>query len=157
MATHGRISVRTRQSWGLTFNFDLKNVFSSSSPIKAADAIYKAPVLHLSGSFYVVGGKTCHGECAADNLLKDRLTVIGRFDLTTRQWTKAGDLLTPHFAHNAIYDGNYMLVIGGRYTMISEKYSLENGQVTGSSQAPELTNYHPELHLVPIDYCKEMP
>ena len=47
-------------------------------------------------------------------------------------WTKAGDLVTARSAHNVISDGNYLLVIGGQRNNMSEKCSIENGQVTCS-------------------------
>lgn len=51
-------------------------------------------MIHLSGSFYVVGGYAGRYE-----------STIGRFDMTTRMWSKAGDLATARAGHNVIYDG----------------------------------------------------
>ena len=62
-------------------------------------------------------------------------------------------------SHNVIYDGNYLLVIGGYGNYMSEKCAIDNGQVTCTSQTPELNEYayYPALYLVPAGYCKEMP
>ena len=79
--------------------------------------------------------------------------------MTTRKWTNAGDLVTGRSEHNVIYDGSYLLVIGGYGNKASERCAITNGQVACTSQMPELTNYsyYPELYLVPVGYCKEMP
>ena len=79
--------------------------------------------------------------------------------MTTRTWTKAGNLVTGRRAHNVIYDGTYLLVIGGEGTKMSEKCSIENEQVSCTSQTPQLKDYefYPELHLVLVGYCKALP
>ena len=63
--------------------------------------------------------------------------------------------------HNVIYDGQFMLVIGGGSkaldnAVMTEKCSVSGGQVTCVTQTPELTGYqyYPEVFLVPADYCK---
>lgn len=89
-------------------------------------------------------------------------STIGRFDLIkTRKWTKAGDLVTARSGHNVIYDGNYLLVIGGKGNFMSEKCSIEeNGlKVSCTSQTPQLKSYtaYAELHFVIDGYCKVMP
>ena len=102
----------------------------------------------MSGSFYVVGGFSDGAE-----------SIIGRFDLTSEQWTEAGDLAAARRGHNIIYDGNYLLVIGGGGNYMSEKCSIgEDGQVTTcTSQTPQLDFYawYPELLFVPADYCRQ--
>ena len=77
-------------------------------------------------------------------------SLVGRFDLTTRQWTEAGDLVTPRQGHNVIYDGNYLLVIGGDGNKMSEKCSIENGQVECTSQVPDLFYYRGVPLLFPL-------
>ena len=81
--------------------------------------------------------------------------TIGRLDIKTRKWTNAGSLVTARYAHNAIYDGQYVFVVGGKYTYQTEKCSISEEQVTCSSQSPELINYgfYPELFLVPENFC----
>ena len=112
--------------------FFFQNDFRRSSPIKGSGHfIYQAPIVYVSGAFYVVGGNSNGHESS-----------IGRIDMTTRTWTKAGNLVTGRGSHNVIYDGTYLLVIGGEGTKMSEKCSIENGQVTCTSQTPKLTNYN---------------
>ena len=82
--------------------------------------------------------------------------AIGKLDVATRVWSKAGELKTGRYAHNAIFDGENILVVGGDGTKRTEKCSLSNGQITCSRQSPELADYYeyPELFLVPFDFCK---
>ena len=63
--------------------------------------------------------------------------------------------MTSRSAHNAIYDGEYVLVVGGDATFETEKCSIKNEQVTCTSQSPELIAYteYPEVFLVPEDFC----
>ena len=81
--------------------------------------------------------------------------TIGRLDIKTRNWPNAGDLVTGRHTHNAIYDGQYVLVVGGDGTFQTEKCSISNEQVSCSDQSPELINYdyYPEVFLVPEDFC----
>ena len=83
--------------------------------------------------------------------------TIGRFDMTTQKWTNAGDLVAGRYGHNAIYDGHFLLVVGGKSNKITEKCSVENGQVTCMSKTPQLNNYYayPEMFSVPADYCED--
>ena len=120
--------------------------FSLFIPDKASSLSY-APIIYLSDAFYVIGGWSGRKE-----------STIGRFDLTTRQWTKSGDLVSGRRGHNVIYDGNYLLVIGGDGNLMSRKCSIENGQVACISQTPELNKYsgYP-LNCVPDGNWKEMP
>ena len=84
--------------------------------------------------------------------------TVGRLDIETRKWTNAGSLVSGREGHNAIYDGQYVLVVGGVGTYKTEKCSITNEQVTCSSQSPELIEYafFPELFLVPESYCKQL-
>ena len=86
------------------------------------------------------------------------LTTIGRLDIKTRKWTNAGDLVVERRGHNVIFDGQYVLVVGGMGTYKTEKCSIENERLTCASQSPELTDcrYYPELFLVPEAYCKQL-
>ena len=88
--------------------------------------------------------------------------TIGRFDITMRKWSKAGHLVIGRDGHNVIYDGQFMLVIGGGSkpldnAMMTEKCSVSGGQVTCVTQTPELTGYrdYPEVFLVPAGFCKD--
>ena len=72
------------------------------------------------------------------------------------QWTKAGELNQARNGHNVIYDGEYLMVIGGDKHRQTEKCSLVDGSVTCTSQNPVLYSYsdYPELFLVSDDFCK---
>ena len=129
---------------------------SKVNPDKANSFITDAPIIHVSGAgapfgaFYVIGGKT----------YLESLPWIGRFDMWIREWEDAGSLVKARYGHNVIYDGQYLLVIGGRGNKMSEKCSITNdfyGQVACTSQTPQLTDYksYPELYLVHDDYCRE--
>ena len=84
--------------------------------------------------------------------------TIGRLDIKTRKWTNVGSLVTGRHGHGAIFDGQYLLVIGGSGTYNTEKCSISNDQITCSSQSPVLINYafYPEVLLVPKSYCKKL-
>ena len=86
---------------------------------------------------------------------KETLTTIGRLEIKTREWTHAGSLVTGRIGHSAIYDGQYVLIVGGSGTKKTEKCSILHEQVTCSSQSPELIYYayYPEVFLVPEDFC----
>ena len=78
-------------------------------------------------------------------------------------WSKAGELVSGRYAHNAIYDGSTVLVVGGTQgyheTMKTEKCTISNNQMTCTEQNPELKDYYtcPELFMVSEDYCKSFP
>ena len=83
--------------------------------------------------------------------------MITRMDLDGK-WTLAGELNQYNMGQNVIYDGEYLIVIGGGAgTRQTEKCSILDGLVSCTSQAPELENYfrYPELFLVPNDFCKK--
>ena len=84
--------------------------------------------------------------------------TVGRLDIETRKWTNSGSLVTGRYGHNAIYDGQYVLVVGGTGTDKTEKCTISNKQVTCSSQSPELNDYfkYPEVFLVSESYCKQL-
>ena len=84
--------------------------------------------------------------------------TIGRLDIKTREWFNAGNLEIGRYAHNAIYDGQFVLVIGGIDIRKTEKCLISNDQMTCSSQSPELISYgfYPEVFFVPEGYCKQL-
>ena len=114
-------------------------------PHKESSYIYYA-VVYFQDSFIYFGG---YG-------ISDDLSVISKFDSTTRQWSNLGNLVTGRFDHGAIFDGTYFLIIGGYDTHKTEKCSLSGSTMTCQQQQPELTDYraYPELFLVPGDFCK---
>lgn len=121
-------------------------------PSKVNSYIDHAPIIHISGAFYLFGG---HSEAL-------RETTIGRFDLAFKRWSKSGNLETARSGHNVIYDNQYVIVVGGNpgldAPVHSEKCAISIGRVACNSQAPELANYsyYPELFLVPADFCKNL-
>ena len=109
--------------------------------------IYYAPIVYIDGYFYVIGGFT-------DVSSHDK--TIGRLDATTMIWSKAGNLVNGRHAHNAIYDGSSLIVVGGYDSRKTETCVVSNSQVSCKAQNPELANYksYPEILLVPFDFCK---
>ena len=105
-----------------------------------------APIIHVKNAFYVIGGKDNTGKY---------LKTIGRMDIEGR-WTQAGELKQAREGHNVIYDGTYLIVVGGRDSLQTEKCSIKSGSVICTSQNPELIDYgfYPELFLVPESFCK---
>ena len=73
-------------------------------------------------------------------------------------WTDAGTLVTGRWHHNAIYDGESLIVVGGRGTKKTEVCNLSNGIFFCVEQNPELEYYYvyPELFLVAENFCKEL-
>ena len=84
------------------------------------------------------------------------------------QWTEAGKMNQARYGHNVIYNGVFIMVIGGRSEekdfngevqteRISERCSIINESISCFSQTPELKDYfgYPELFLVPDDFCKQ--
>ena len=72
------------------------------------------------------------------------------------KWTKAGELNHSRNGHNIIYDGKYLMIIGGGFDCQTEKCSLTDGSVSCTSQKPVLDEYffYPELFPVPDDFCE---
>ena len=105
------------------------------------------PVLYLEEAYYVFSG---YGGDAA----------IGRMD-DSGQWTKAGELNQARWGHNAIFDGQNIIVVGGNnpggnYPKDTERCRLQNDTITCTTQEPTLDVYwaHPELFLVSDEFCK---
>ena len=105
-----------------------------------------ASVISVQNAFYVIGGKT-------DSISSN---IIGRMD-PNRQWSQAGELVKARHGHNVIYDGTYLMVVGGRDSAYTEKCTIESGTVICSTQTPKLTSfsYYPELFLVSDSFCKD--
>ena len=123
-------------------------------PSKDNSYIYRAPIIHVEGAFYVIGGVT--GSTGYSK-------TIARLDSISYEWSKAGDLISGRYGHNAIFDGSNIIVIGGYagsgVSLKTEKCSIAEDKVTCIEQDPSLVNYsfYPELFLVEEDYCKEWP
>ena len=85
--------------------------------------------------------------------------TIGKLDANSN-WSKAGELSTGRNGHAAIYDGTFLLVVGGYGNDYkTEKCSFSSSGITCTQQSPSLDEYefYPELFLVPADYCKSLP
>ena len=101
----------------------------------------------------MIGGKT-----GSSNYSK----TIAKLDSISYEWTKAGDLVAGRYAHNAIFDGSDIIVVGGSVisgSVKTEKCTIAEGKVTCVEQDPALVSYsyYPELFLVEDGYCKEWP
>ena len=109
-----------------------------------------APILYLSDAFYVFGGNP------GNDVLKGS-DIIGRLD-HNGQWTQAGQLQMARKAHNAIFDGHYVVVVGGYDVELpTEICSVkDDNTISCTSQEPNLHGYNhfPELYLVEESFCK---
>ena len=120
-------------------------------PYKESSFIVLAPIIHVDGAFYVIGGLTI-----SNNFSK----TIARLDSSSYEWSKAGDLTSGRHSHNAIFDGSDIIVIGGfggfGVPLNTEKCSIAKDKVTCIEQEPSLLNYkdYPELFLVEENFCK---
>ena len=82
--------------------------------------------------------------------------MIARMTLSGN-WSISGQLATGRYGHNVIFDGEYLLVVGGYSGSPKvEKCLLDDGVVMCTQQDPALSGYYhyPELFLVPDSYCK---
>ena len=122
-------------------------------PTKAGDLIGKAPLIYHEKSFFLFGGYSSYEASNPYGYYEERR--IGRMDLDG-QWTEAGKMNQARHGHNVIYNGVFIMVIGGRSERETERCSIINGSISCFSQTPELKDYYayPELFLVPDDFCK---
>jgi len=118
--------------------------------------LFLAPIVHIDGSFYVVGGRTARLPYE---------TTIAKLDANSREWSRVGDLSSGRRAHAAIFDGTYLIVVGGQVddsddsgaqSQPTERCSIASDEVTCVEQSPSLHGYeiYPELFLVQHDFCK---
>ena len=106
-----------------------------------------APIVYIRDAFYVFGG--CTDITCSD-------TTIGKLNAEL-VWGKVGDLNEGRRTHNVIFDGDYLLVIGGYSgTLPTEKCTLSTSGVNCTEQNPLLRFYshYPELFLVPSNVCQ---
>ena len=88
-------------------------------------------------------------------------TTIGKLDANSR-WSRAGDLSVGRNGHNVIYDGEYLIVVGGYAgadtSLMTEKCTVGTAGVTCTGQNPSLYDYkfYPELFMVPANFCKSL-
>ena len=78
-------------------------------------------VVYYEGSFIYFGGFALDVDTGDEDEYMDYYT-IAKFDTTTREWSKIGNLMNePHYpgrkAHSVIFDGSYFLVVGKRSRM----------------------------------------
>ena len=81
--------------------------------------------------------------------------TIGRMS-PAGQWTKAGYLNRGRDRCTAIYDGEYLMIIGGGVGFVpTEKCSIKSTSVSCVSQNPELYQYQgPEAFLIAESFCE---
>ena len=96
------------------------------------------------------------GNAAEPNQRSD---IIGRLN-QNGQWTQAGKLQVGRRAHNAIFDGRYVVVVGGNdIELPTEICSIkDDSTISCTSQEPNLYGYShfPELYLVEESFCKNV-
>ena len=84
--------------------------------------------------------------------------TIGRLDENGR-WSKAGHLNQARYRHNSIFNGEYIVVVGGSGWLMTEMCKINEIQTNDSVKCVQtnigLKNYtnYPELFLVPADFC----
>ena len=88
-------------------------------PTIASSYTYDAPVVFIDGAFYVIGGIGSS-------------STIGKLDVSKRVWSRSGQLSKGRYSHNAIFDGENILIVGGMGTFMTEKCSFSNEQITCS-------------------------
>ena len=124
--------------------------------MKAETFVAQATIIYTQMAFYLIGGSDNNGSFYYNP------KTIGRMDLDG-QWTRAGELNQPREGHNVIYDGKYLMIIGGEGVSLgvtgyqTEKCLIrKNGSVLCTTQNPILDGYtfYPELLLVSDDFCK---
>ena len=96
--------------------------------------------IYVNEGFYIIGGRTF--EFVSN--------VVGRFDSATRTWSYAGSLKGGRRGHNAIFDGEQVLIVGGYDTKATEACRLVNSKFVCTQLESSLTGYsaYPELALV---------
>ena len=127
-------------------SFFLQFLLQTYFQFRKASFVYRAQVVTVDDSYYFFGGYT--SNASSDN-------KIARFDITTKSWSKVGEMVIGRHAHSVIYLQSSFLVVGGQgLNDKSEKCTLSNGQMSCSVQNPQLNNYdYSELFLVSPDYC----
>ena len=128
----------------------LKMLSKCWSQILANKSIGYNPIVFHGDSFYVVGGQV-DGKRPGSK-------TIARFDTTRRAWSESGELFHKRAAHNAIFHGSSLIVVGGNHLRETERCEISNGQTTCTAQNPELDYYadYPELFLVPVNFCSTL-
>ena len=84
--------------------------------------------------------------------------TTGKLDANSN-WSIAGELSRARRDHSVIYDGTYMLVVGGfDNDFKTEKCTFTGNEVSCREQSPSLNQYqeYPELFLVQADFCKSL-
>ena len=111
--------------------------------------IAQAPIVYHANAFYVFGGLD-------DGYVSK---TIGRLDASTLTWSKAGELNYARYAHGAIFNGEWIIVAGGRGEQKTESCSVnQNGIVNCIEQAPTIKGYdtYPEMFLIDDEFCKDI-
>ena len=85
--------------------------------------------------------------------------IIARFETSTRQWKKLGELNEARLGHGVIAQKGEFIVVGGDGIIDegtkTERCSLSDDSIQCTSVDPELYDYffYPEMMLVPENYC----
>ena len=80
------------------------------------------------GDFYVIGG-------LADS---SYLSTIARYNTNTDTWTRLGDLVNARRDHDAIWSQDFLIVVGGSGSPMSERCSLNGDSVVCVEQSPSV-------------------
>ena len=130
-------------------------------PLKAKNRIGHAPIIYVQEAFYLIGGQE-----GGNGATQEPIKTIAKLNLNSKakpKWKKVGELQSARDFHNAIFDGFYIIVIGGKPAnydragkILTETCKIEGNQVSCISRPPNLANYehYPELFLVPQNFCE---
>ena len=114
----------------------------------------------MEEAFYIIGGQE-----GGNGAKEQPINTIARLKLNSRakpKWQKVGELNSARDFHNAIFDGYYIIVVGGNPAkgqgsqIPTETCAVEGNKVSCISRPPNLENYqhYPELFLVPQTFCE---
>ena len=76
-------------------------------------------------------------------------------DVATKRWSRVGSLNVGRYGHAVVVRQNDFLIIGGSGTLDTERYMLENNEMSCEVVEPNLNYFfvYPEAVLVDKDFC----
>ena len=115
----------------------------------------------MKEAFYIIGGQE-----GGNGAKEQPINTIARLKFNSRakpKWQKVGELNSARDFHNAIFDGYYIIVVGGNPAknyrggqILTETCDIKGDKVSCISRPPSLDNYqhYSELFLVPQTFCE---
>ena len=106
--------------------------------MKESSIMYFDMIYH-NGGFLTFGGSSGHDE-----------STIARFDQSTKNWSKLGDLVTARSGAGVVYDGHSFLVVGGNDEKSTEECKMEGMSITCTSRSPKLNEFYRWPTFIPF-------